>query len=76
MREDAVRVKAKQDGGAMSYASWHHRLVLKPGDVADKWQNGSPITKGEFEALLKPHGFELVEEVQTSAVAPAAKGGK
>jgi hypothetical protein len=62
VREETVQVKAKQGAGAVSYAAWAHRLKLAPGEIADKWQNGSPITRAEFEALLKPHGvFEIVE---------------
>jgi hypothetical protein len=69
MREDAVKVKAKAGAGNVAYAAWHHRLRLKPGEVAEKWENGSPITRGEFEALLKPHDvFEIVE------AEPAKKG--
>ena len=62
MREDQVKVKAKDGAGAVTYGSHAHRLSLKPGESADKWHNGEPITRGEFEALLKPHGiFELAE---------------
>lgn len=60
MREDQVQVKAKDGAGAVTYGSHAHRLSLQPGEAADKWANGDPITRGEFEALLKPHNFEVL----------------
>jgi hypothetical protein len=71
MREETVKVRAKQGAGAVSYASWYHRLTLKPGEIADKWHNGSPITKAEFEALLKSHAFEIAPDAPAQ---PSAKG--
>jgi len=71
MREETVKVKAKDGAGNVSYAAWAHRLTLKPGEIADKWQNGSPITRAEFDALLKPHPFEIVPDAPAQ---PVAKG--
>jgi hypothetical protein len=63
MSDDQVKVKPKDGAGNVAYAAEHHRLKLAPGETAETWLNGSPITRGEFETLLEPTGvFELAEE--------------
>lgn len=63
MREDLVRVKSKS-GGALSFAAGQkYGLKLAEGEVAEMWEDGEPITRGEFEDVLEPEGvFEIADE--------------
>jgi hypothetical protein len=65
MREDQVKVKHK-DGGAIAFAAGEkYGLIIAAGKSAEKWIDGSPITRAEFEAVLEPHGpFEIAEGPQ------------
>ncbi len=67
-REDIVTVRSR-DGGAIAFsAGQKHSLKLAAGEIADKWADGSPITRAEFENVLAPHGpFEIAGEVQLPA---------
>ena len=60
-REHTVSVRLKEGSGGVTHcAGQRYRLALMPGEVADKWADGSPITLSEFEEVLQPHGpFEL-----------------
>lgn len=60
-REDIVQVRANS-GGVVSFAMGEkYGLKLAPGEASDKWMDGSPITRAEFDAFLAPHGpFEIV----------------
>ena len=62
-REDIVTVKST-DGSAIAFsAGQRHSLKLAAGEIADKWADGSPITRAEFENVLAPHGpFEIAGE--------------
>lgn len=53
-REDIVTVKTKS-GGYLAFSHGRCGLLLGPGETADKWLDGSPITRGEFEDVLAPH---------------------
>jgi hypothetical protein len=68
IRPDTVRVKGK-DGGAVSFSAGEkYGLKIAAGGTADKWMDGSPITRAEFEAVLKPHAvFEIAEEPAAAA---------
>ncbi len=63
-REEFVRVRTK-DGGYLAFSHGRCSLILEPGATADRWMDGSPITRGEFETVLAPHA-----EVE---IAPAAQ---
>jgi hypothetical protein len=68
MREDQVKVKHK-DGAAIAFAAGEkYGLKIAAGESADKWIGGSPITRAEFETVLKPHGPFVIDEA-----APAGK---
>ncbi len=61
MSEDQVKVKHK-DGGAIAFAAGErYGLKIAAGESADKWLDGSPITRAEFEAVLKPHGPFVID---------------
>jgi len=61
-REDIVAVQVKGGGAAHFSMGMGHTLTLGPGESSDKWAEGSPITRGEFEVLLSRDGvFEIVE---------------
>jgi hypothetical protein len=65
-REDLVTVKVKS-GEPVALSHGRFSLVLGAGESADKWLDGSPITRAEFEILLGPLGiFELAGEVKLS----------
>jgi len=59
-REDIVMVKSR-DGGVIAFsAGQKYSLKLAAGELADKWADGSPITRAEFENVLAAHGpFEI-----------------
>jgi hypothetical protein len=63
-REELVTVKVK-NGGPLSFSHGRCSLKLGAGETADKWMDGSPITRGEFETVLAPHA-------EVEIVAPAA----
>ena len=60
-REEIVTVQV-QGGGAASFAAGEkYALALGAGKPADRWANGQPITRAEFEAVLESEGiFEIV----------------
>lgn len=65
-REDTVTVRVK-GGGAAAFSHGRFSLILAAGEIADKWLDGSPITRGEFEDVLAPHGpFEIAERSQAA----------
>ena len=59
-REDIVMVKTR-DGGAIAFsAGQKYSLKLAAGEITDRWADGSPITRAEFENVLAPQGpFEI-----------------
>ena len=60
-RQDIVSVKAR-DGGAAVFTAGRQALRLAAGEIADKWLDGSPITRGEFEDILaREEIFEVHE---------------
>ena len=63
MSEDQVQVKVKhRDGGAIAFAAGErYGLKIAAGESADKWLDGSPITRAEFETVLKPHGPFVID---------------
>ncbi len=63
-REDLVTLRTK-DGKWLAFSHGRCSLILEPGETADKWMNGSPITRGEFENVIAPHA-------EVEIVAPAA----
>lgn len=63
-REDIVTVKSSEGGPIAFSAGQKYSLKLAAGEMTDKWMDGSPITRGEFDVLLAPHGpFELAGEM-------------
>lgn len=61
VRTDLVTVKVK-NGGPLSFSHGRCSLKLGAGETADKWMDGTPITRGEFESVLAPHAeVEIVE---------------
>lgn len=63
-REDFVMVKTR-DGGEVAFSAGRYSLKLAAAELTDKWADGSPIMRGEFEDVLAPHGpFEIAGEVQ------------
>ena len=62
-REDIVTVRVKGSGGAHFATGMQYALSLAAGEISDKWADGSPITRAEFEALLARDGaFEIVPD--------------
>jgi hypothetical protein len=62
-REELVTVKTK-DGGWLAFSHGRCSLILAAGETADKWLDGSPITRGEFENVLAPHAeVEIVANI-------------
>jgi hypothetical protein len=62
-REDLVTVRMK-NGGPVALSHGRCSLIVAAGETAEKWLDGSPITRAEYEALLAPLGiFELAGEV-------------
>ena len=62
-REDIVTVRVKDGGAGAFSAGQKYSLLIAAGGTADKWADGSPITRAEFEDVLAPHGpFEIAEE--------------
>jgi hypothetical protein len=62
-REELVTVKTK-NGGYLAFSHGRCSLILAAGEIADKWLDGSPITRGEFENVLAPHAeVEIVDEL-------------
>jgi hypothetical protein len=57
--EDIVTVGAK-DGGSLALCNGDRALILKAVETADKWMDGSPITRREFERVLAAGGVEIV----------------
>jgi hypothetical protein len=75
-REDVVKVKTK-NGAALAFSHGRCSLLLAAGETADKWLDGSPITRGEFEDVLAPHAeVEIVESPSRSASGPRAAKAK
>jgi hypothetical protein len=72
-REDIVTVKSS-DGDAVAFsAGQKYSLRLAAGELADKWADGSPITRAEFENVLAPHGpFVIAGEIAGEMQLPAA----
>jgi hypothetical protein len=52
--EELVTVRTK-NGGPLAFSHGRCSLILAAGETADKWMDGSPITRGEFEDVLAPH---------------------
>jgi len=74
-REDIVKVRAK-GGGALAFSHGRCSLVLAAGEAADKWTDGSPITRGEFEDVLAPHAeVEIVEPAKLRPARTSAQQG-
>jgi len=62
-REETVRVGVKGGGAAAFAAGARFALKIAAGEKADKWDDGTPITRAEFDAVLAPLGiFEVVPE--------------
>jgi hypothetical protein len=63
-RDDLVSVRVAGGGAAAFAAGEKYALKIAKGEIAQKWSDGSPITRGEFESVLAPHGpFELADEM-------------
>ena len=76
-REDTVTVKlAAGVGGTVHIAHGaSYALQVNQGEVASAWSDGSPITRAEYENLLKPEGlFEIVEVGRRASDAFAQEG--
>ena len=74
-REEIVSVRVKGGGAARFAAGAKYGLKLEAGQSADKWADGSPITRAEFEAVLLPMEiFEVAEKDSTAANAKDAEG--
>ena len=58
-REEIVRVRVKGGGAASFAAGAKYALKLEGGQTSDKWDDGSPITRAEFEAVLPHEVFEI-----------------
>ena len=71
-REETVRVRVKGGGAAAFAAGAKFALKIEAGQKAEKWDDGAPITRAEFEAVLAPLGiFEIVPEKIPAAPAAA-----
>ena|SRR5229473_1472157 len=72
-REDIVSVKSSE-GGAIAFSHGQkYSLKIAAGEIADKWADGSPITRGELESVLAPHGpFVIAGEIAGGTQLPAA----
>jgi len=55
-REDIVQVRARSEGVVSFAMGEKYGLKLGPGEASDKWLDGSPITRAEFDAILAPNG--------------------
>ena len=71
-REETVRVRGI-DGAAVAFCAGKYGLKIEAGETAEKWLDGSPITRGEFENVLKRRGpFEIVKNVEAKSPARGA----
>jgi hypothetical protein len=66
---DIVNVRAK-GGAALAFSHGRYSLKLAAGETADKWLDGSPITRSEFKDVLAPHA-----EVEIAERSAATKSG-
>lgn len=66
-KDDFVTIRAS-GGGAVSFSAGEkYSLTMAAGELKDKWNDGSPITRAELENVLAPHGpFELAEGAPAS----------
>lgn len=73
-REEMVTVRLKDGvGGVNLVIGEKYALRLAPGEVAEKWADGSPISRAEFDAVLAREGVFEVAEVIPAAVADAGE---
>jgi hypothetical protein len=63
-REHTVSVKLREGAGEVNLVIGEkYALRLAPGEVAEKWASGAPITRAEFHAVLERERlFEIAEE--------------
>ena len=67
-REEMMTVQVKGGGAASFAAGEKYALTLGAGKTADRWANGQPITRAEFEAVLEREGiFEIVTPPKKAA---------
>lgn len=59
-REDIVTVRGKDGEHAAFAAGQRFALVIPAKGSTNKWSDGSPITRAEFEAVLADGPFEIV----------------
>jgi hypothetical protein len=66
-QEDFVTIRVT-GGGAVSFSAGEkYSLTVAAGELKDKWNDGSLITRAELEHVLAPHGpFELAEGAPAS----------
>ena len=69
-REDLVTIRSK-NGGWLAFSHGRCSVILAAGQTADKWLDGSPITRGEFENVMAPHA-EVEIAGDAAAVTKAA----
>ncbi|HLZ93372.1 MAG TPA: hypothetical protein VKQ28_16830 [Candidatus Acidoferrum sp.] len=66
-QEDFVTIRVTGGGAAAFSAGEKYSLTVAAGELKDKWNDGSPITRAELEHILAPHGpFELAEAAQAA----------
>ena len=74
-REEIVRVRAK-NGGAVNFAAGQkYALRVAAGATADKWADGAPITRAEFDAVLAPTGIFEEEKTEPQRAQRLAEKG-
>jgi len=72
-REDMVTVQVKGGGGASFAAGEKYALSLAAGETAERWANGQPITRAEFDTILAPEGIFEVVALPKKATGPPTR---
>lgn len=76
-RDDLVTVRVAGGGAAAFAAGEKYSLKIAAGGTADHWEDGSPITRGELERVLMPHGpFEVADEIAADSAGKAKPARK
>lgn len=66
-REETVAIRTTNGGAVAFSAGQKYGLVMAVGEIATQWSDGSPITRGEFEDVLAPHGPFMIHQAAPGA---------